>query len=328
VLDTAVAIVIWRRPELTRRVLAEVARVQPRRLMVIADGPATPSDDAACREARAVVDQFDWEGEVLRDLSDEPLGMQRREVSGFDWVFEHCEEAILLEDDTLPHPHFFRFATELLERYRTEDRVMMIGGTDFRFAPERNGFSYRFSRYPGTWGWASWRRAWTRYDRSAAAWTTLREGDRLDRLLGDPAAAATWRKLFDPVYPSETSGTWDHQWVVTHWANDGVAIAPNVNLVQNIGFGPGGVNFTRDSRLSVPTAETAFPLRHPPDLSVDYRGDRLSFRKTVGMTSPIPGTLRPIWHALPSRARMALRNTYASVRSRSLARREGLGRRG
>ncbi len=324
-LDTTVGIVIWRRPEHTRRVLAEIARARPRRLMVIADGPAKPEDDALCDEAREAVERFDWEGEVLRNFSDEPMGMRRREVSGFDWVFDHSEEAILLEDDTLPHPHFFPFAAELLERYRTEELVMTIGGTDLRNTPGDDTYSYRFSRYPGTWGWASWRRAWQRYDRSAAAWPAVREPGRLEALLDDTTAAETWRELFDPLYPCDDAGTWDHQWVITHWATAGVAVAPNVNLVQNIGFGPGGVNFTRDSHLCVPARELAFPLRHPPDLSVDVTADRLRFRNAEGATSPIPGALRPVWRALPTRARVALRNSYAAMRSRRLAQRENSG---
>src|SRR5437764_1497705 len=101
VLDTPVAIVIWRRPETTRRVLRGVARANPRRLMVIADGPTTPADEAVCLATRATVEEFDWEGEVLRNFVEEDIGLQRRVVSGFDWVFEHCEEAILLEDDCL-----------------------------------------------------------------------------------------------------------------------------------------------------------------------------------------------------------------------------------
>jgi hypothetical protein len=325
VLETPVAIVIWRRPEPTRRVLAEIARARPRKLMVIADAPASPADEGPCAEARAAVDEFDWEGEVLWNVADEPMGMRRREVSGFDWVFDQCEEAILLEDDTLPNPDFFRFATELLERYRHEDRVMTIGGIDLRFSAGEDDWSYRFSHYPHTWGWATWRRAWARYDRSAEAWTSLREGDWLERLLDDPVAAAGWRERFDPLYPSATAATWDHQWTITQWDAGGLAISPTVNLVQNIGFGPGAVNFTRDSRLSIPRAEITFPLRHPPDLSVDPRHDRLVFRNCSGATSPIPGPLKPIWQALPTRIRTALRDTYASRRERSLSRREGLG---
>ncbi len=311
-LETPVAVVIHRRPVETREVLRQIARAQPRRLLVIADAPRTSAEEVLCRAARAVVDEFDWEGEVLTNFASESMGLQRRAVSGLDWVFEQCEEAIILEDDCVPSLDFFRFCTELLERYRAEVRVKMISGNDLRFGAGTDRFSYRFSRYPGLWGWASWRRAWDQYDRSASAWATLREGDTLDRLLGDPAAAAAWRQLLDPLYPSQTSTTWDHQWVVTCWANDGLSIAPSVNLVTNIGFGPGASHFVqRDERLSLPAGEMSFPLRHPPDLAVDRHADHLTFRNTLGTASPPVRLLTPFVRRLPMPVRQALRRAYA-----------------
>ncbi|WP_157162581.1 hypothetical protein [Cylindrospermum stagnale] len=43
-----------------------------------------------------------------------------------DWIFEQVEEAITLEDDYVPHPTFFRYSQELLEKYRDDERIMMI----------------------------------------------------------------------------------------------------------------------------------------------------------------------------------------------------------
>src|SRR5947207_2486082 len=113
-LNTPVAIIIFRRPEFTERVLQAVARIRPSKLLVVADGPRPDcaGEAEACAAARAVVDRFDWDCEVLKNYSETNLGCGRRPATGIDWVFENVEEAIILEDDCVPDSSFFFFCQE------------------------------------------------------------------------------------------------------------------------------------------------------------------------------------------------------------------------
>ena len=137
---------------------------------------------------RAVVEQVDWNCEILRDYADVNLGMKRREKSGFDWVFSEVEEAILLEDDCVPHPNFFRFCENLLDRYRNDTRVKTISGSNYQFGRRGTEDSYYFSRYAPTWGWATWRRAWKFYDGEMKLWPKVREEGWLEDILRDTRA--------------------------------------------------------------------------------------------------------------------------------------------
>ena len=58
------------------------------------------------------------------------MGCAKRIVSGLDWVFSRVDRAIILEDDCLAHPDFFRFCEELLTRYEDNERIMQICGTN------------------------------------------------------------------------------------------------------------------------------------------------------------------------------------------------------
>jgi hypothetical protein len=42
---------------------------------------------------------------------------------GIERFFEHEEQAIILEDDCLLHPDFFRFCDELLDCYVDDERI-------------------------------------------------------------------------------------------------------------------------------------------------------------------------------------------------------------
>src|SRR3989344_7840291 len=166
-LTTPVAFLLFNRPETTARVFAASARAKPPNLLVVADGPRAnrPGEAELCAAARAVIEKVDWDCEVVTHFSEVNLGCKCRMSSGVDWVFQTVPEAILLEDDCLPHPSFFRFCEEMLEGYRNDERISMIGGTNFQKGRERSPDSYYFSRYTHIWGWASWRRAWQKiYD--------------------------------------------------------------------------------------------------------------------------------------------------------------------
>ena len=153
-----VAFLVFNRPETTRRVFAEIAKARPRKLLLVADGPRRqlPDEHARCREVRQIVSGVDWDCEILTNYSEDNLGCVVRVSTGIDWVFTQVEDAIILEDDCLPHPTFFRFCDEMLEMYRVDDRIMTISGDNFQFGRRRWNYSYYFSRYPHIWGWATW----------------------------------------------------------------------------------------------------------------------------------------------------------------------------
>lgn len=241
-LQIPVAMIVFNRPDTTRRVLDVVRLVRPPQLLVVADGPRTdkPGEVERCVAARALFEQIDWPCEVLTNYADINLGCGRRLSSGLDWVFAQAPEAIILEDDCLPHPTFFRFCEELLARYRNDDRVMHISGTNFLFGAEPFPDSYYFSRYPQVWGWASWRRAWQHYDFLLQAWPEVAAQGWLQTVLEEAPAQRFWAELFNQIYQAgkeQGAHTWDYQWDFACWQQNGLSITPSVNLISNIGFG-------------------------------------------------------------------------------------------
>ena len=47
-----------------------------------------------------------------------------RQYTGFSWVFEKEEQAIILEDDCIPNLDFFRYCDEMLEKYKDDERAL------------------------------------------------------------------------------------------------------------------------------------------------------------------------------------------------------------
>ncbi len=284
-MNTAVAFLIFSRPEPTRRVLAAIREARPRLLLVVADGPRAdrPEDAAKCAEVREVVERgVDWPCEVRKNYADTNLGCARRVSSGLDWVFEEVEEAIILEDDCLPHATFFPFCEELLARYREDERVAQIAGCSFQDqgrAPASP--SYFFSRYPHCWGWATWRRAWRHYDHSMSAW---RQVDRswLDEVFEEAAERRWWSEAFDATAAGRLD-SWAFRWTLSTLSRGRVSAVPFENLVTNIGFGADATHTRGGDRLEIPATGLSFPLSHPAGVrrheGADAHTSRRLFRK-------------------------------------------------
>ncbi len=286
-LTTPVALVVFRRPDHTRRVLEAIRRARPKTLLIIADGPSAerPAEAAQCAAARAVVDELvDWDCQLLKNYSDVNLGVEQRFSTGFDWLFEQCEEAIILEDDELPNDSFFSFCHEMLDRYRHDDRVMAINGTNHLLGSYAPPESYYFSKYFHCWGIATWRRFWKLYDVKIRRWPELRETRwLLDLSDGNAAEAAYHQRNFDRLLRGEVQ-TWDYQVSFALWAHGGLAITPAVNLVSNIGFGEGALHCQSADNpfANAPTSELIPPLSHPPTVSRDTEADRVEYERVIG----------------------------------------------
>lgn len=279
-IDAPIALIIFNRPNPAAKVFETIRQARPSTLIVIADGPRPnkKGEAEACAAARAVTEQIDWPCRVVRHYAEQNLGCRNRVASGLDLVFGEFDRAIILEDDCLPEPSFFRFCDELLERYLDNPRVMAISGDNFLFGQRRMEYSYYFSRYPHVWGWATWRRAWQHYDVQISDWPRMREQGWLRQFFQDRAAINFWQNAFQSVYEGQVD-TWDYQWTYACWKQGGLTALPGTNLISNIGFGTDATHTRRRSQFSQMAVEPLqFPLSHPPEVARDEEADAYTQR--------------------------------------------------
>lgn len=279
-LETPVVLLVFNRPDTTRLVFEAVRAARPRQLLVVADGPRAGREREAqlCREVRGVIDGVDWHCEVLTNYAEQNLGCKRRVSSGLDWVFEQVDEAIILEDDCLPHPSFFPFCRELLERYRNEPRVGQIAGVNLQFGRSKVSESYYYSRFNHIWGWATWKRAWVLNDNDMVHWPDFRDAGRLNDLLSSRKQAAYWAEVLNQVAAGGID-TWDCQWTLSCWRHALLTVIPAVNLVANIGFGPGATHTPVPNRYAAMKVEPMrFPLVHPSLMQPNAAADAYTLK--------------------------------------------------
>ncbi|XWK85977.1 MAG: glycosyltransferase family 2 protein [Phormidium sp.] len=277
-LSTPVVLLIFNRPDLTEIVFEAIRQAKPTKLLFVADGPRFPEEADKCEKARSVIQKIDWECDLLTNFSEVNLGCKHRVSSGLNWVFSEVEEAIILEDDCLPSLSFFDFCESLLDRYRHDERVMMISGDNFQLGHSRTEYSYYFSKYTHIWGWASWKRAWQHYDVNMKTWSEYKKQNAIRSVCEDLSEQKYWIDIFERVV-NGTINTWDYQWLYACWCQNGLSILPNCNLISNIGFGADGTHTCGHSPWAqLPTYDIG-ELKHPPFIYRNVEGDSYTFKK-------------------------------------------------
>ncbi len=281
--STPILFLVFNRPDTTSRVFDAIRAARPPRLYVAADGPRSGrSEERLCERTRSVTEQIDWPCEVKRLYRNENLGCRRAISSAITWFFENEEAGIILEDDCLPDPSFFPYCEAMLERFKEEHRVAMVSGDDFILERHIWRSDYYFATYFPIWGWASWRRAWEKYDINMSSWPEFRDRDGIRQKIRHRGMARWMERNFEATYRGEID-TWDFQWVFACLLNDGLSVCPHGNMISNIGFDGTHMQKEGSSRLMnlprVPFDVGA--VRHPRAVVPDRRADQNVHRSVL-----------------------------------------------
>ncbi|MEE2825810.1 MAG: glycosyltransferase family 2 protein [Planctomycetota bacterium] len=295
-LQTPIAFCVFNRPEVTERVFCEIAKQRPRHLLVIADGPRPqhPGDAEKTARTRDVINKIDWPCDLRTCFAEQNMGCGKRMATGLTWAFEQFHELIILEDDCLPHPSFFGFCEQLLDRYRETSEVMMISGDNFQPAPVSEQ-SYYFSKWPHIWGWASWQPAWQAFLDTSPPQDDRELAETLSRVHAQTDEIERWTSILRDYFQGKID-TWDFQWMYAIWKQRGLTVLPNLNLISNLGFGPGATH-TLDENSWLAELETheLINLKHPSQIEADSRADRWTFENIMQLNGmpEIPASKSP-----------------------------------
>jgi len=273
-LNTPILFLVFNRPDTTKRVFARIREIQPKQLFIAADGAREDreGEKEKTEEVRKLIlDNIDWDCEVKTLFRDENLGCGKAVSEGITWFFEHVEQGIILEDDTLPDLSFFSFCEELLNYYKDNERIMHIAGSNFLMNKIKMEGSYYFSKYPNIWGWATWSKAWQNYNINVNLSSNL-----FHHYSFSHKEKVYWSNISNNL---RNIDTWDYQWMFINWLHKGISITPNVNLIQNIGFGEDATHTTQEGieRLGI-KAHSIQQIIHPNEIIINQKADAINFK--------------------------------------------------
>lgn len=275
-LKTPVLFLVFNRPDTTAQVFEAIRQAKPPRLYVAGDGPRKEHSGEAelVSKVRKIATAVDWPCEIKILFRHENLGCKYAVSGAINWFFEQEKQGIILEDDCLPSKSFFWFCEELLDKYRENESIMAITGTNITRGIIFE-YDYLFSRYALMWGWASWARAWKKYDLELRNWPGTGQSKRLKRLgLNRIVEIIIWKDILNRT-KSNKIVAWGYQWIYSCWLYYGTTIAPSRNLIRNIGYSKDATHTTNPHPIlsNLQNKDLIWPLNEPLDFTPHYQYD-------------------------------------------------------
>lgn len=273
-MKSPILFLIFNRPDTTKLVFETIRQAKPPRLYIAADGPRKDrkSEKHLCEATRSIVDEIDWDCEVKTLFREENLGCGKAVSEAITWFFDNEPEGIIIEDDIIAHPDFFKFCDEMLEKYRDSDEIQLITGRNSFFKGYSSNYSYYMSSYFHIWGWASWRRVWQTYTFDASKLSKEDFVYKISQRI-PKSGVSYWSQVFD-MMSSHSCDTWDYQLYFNQILNNRYSVIPFSNLTRNIGFGEDATHTGKTGTAQERHQEThIYPLKCPEGIFVDKEAD-------------------------------------------------------
>ena len=306
----------FNRPDTLKKVIQAIRLGKPSRIYVVLDAPRknNQSDVKGCTECKKIIDtEIDWPCDVYRNYAETNMGCGKRMTTGISWVFEHEDRAIILEDDCVPHPSFFRFCEELLERYKTDTRVGMIAAECEHFRKDKMNFhgdSYYFDRMTTiSAGWATWRRAWKLHDPTLAYLDRMIDTGVMHSVLRRTTYVKKWAENVKAIKDGRKK-IWAGAWATTLYKENMLIAHSVVNPVVNIGHGESsrsgaeGAAFRSPVDINNNAEEISFPLQHPFSMIPNANCERYFLEDMLYMSA---------WRKAVSNPALALRRLWRKI---------------
>lgn len=285
-----IALFIYNRPEHAARTLSALAAnpgASDSDLVIYADGPKRPDHAASVKAARDVARSVTGFRTVRLVEREQNLGLANSIITG---VSELCAErgrVIVVEDDLVVAPGFLGFLNEGLDRYAGDEGVLQLSGYSYPIAEGGLRPAY-FLPMISCWGWATWDRAWRKFDVSMAALPSL-----------DSDTVARSRFNIDDSYDyygmacDQRAGridSWGVRWQLSLFSHDGLVLYPRNSLVYNAGTDSSGTHGAGHSALqNASAADAAGTTVAWPQVDID--GEALDRVKQL-IASQRPSLLR------------------------------------
>ena len=176
-----IALFVYKRPDHTRRTLEALMQCpefEDSELYIFSDSAKKTEDEKLVLETRSLVKSVLGEKAKIIEAK-KNQGLAKSIISGINTLLENYDRVIVLEDDLIVSPLFLNYMNAALDTYQRESSVMQVSGYMYPIKEFSQIKTTLFLPFISSWGWATWRRAWQKFDAHAKGYEAL----KTDKLL-------------------------------------------------------------------------------------------------------------------------------------------------
>ncbi|MCM8831997.1 MAG: nucleotide-diphospho-sugar transferase [Candidatus Omnitrophica bacterium] len=273
--DVPILFIIFRRKDTALKVIDAIAKVKPKKLYISQDGPRNENEKGEILAVReAVLSRINWSCDLKFWCHKKNLAIAHQ-YQALKCFLEEEEYGIYLEDDTVPSVDFFYFQKELLNKYKNDNRIFLINGTNLFHHKVNAPYSYYLSRICSAWGFGIWRRSFKHYDYFMRDLSDLEKDKNFNKFFFSKKFRF-YLFLYWTAIKKGKLKAFDFQFYYAAAKSGMQFIMPSKNLVKNIGFvsdegsHPFLVNYSMNFGRVI-------PIKHPSCLDYKPEIDRVYF---------------------------------------------------
>lgn len=230
-----VLLLLYNRPEYTKKNIYSLEKIKPKKIFVFCDGPKNTEDVNLCKESINQIQKIKWKCVIKKKILKKNLGCKNAVSKAIDWFFKNNSKGIILEDDCIPNKSFFRFCEKMLNKYNKNSNIGCITGDNFLSKNFKFKENYYLSKYANCWGWATWRVKWKLYKKDIKFWPKLKNSKSWNTNFLNSKERKYWNTIFDACFKNRVD-SWAYPWTLCLWKNRQLTVTPSKNLVENIGL--------------------------------------------------------------------------------------------
>lgn len=207
-------------------------------LYIYSDGARSDEQKESVDEVRRYIHSINGFKEIHIIEREENWGLARNIIDGVTTRVKEYGRVIVLEDDLITAPYFLQFMNDALETYKDEEKVGHIQGCDFT---QDSSLPDTFLiKWTGSWGWATWERAWKCFNPDGKALLEELEKRNLTKTFDFNGKYGFTRMLRRQIEGKNNS--WAIRWNASLFLKDVLSLNVGKSLVQNEGFDGSGTN--------------------------------------------------------------------------------------
>ena len=232
---------VYNRPEHTRRCIESLLKnslASESNLFIYADGAKDSTQQEAVNEVRNYIRSIQGFKQITLMERSENWGLARNIINGVTTQINRYGKVIVLEDDLVVAPYFLQFMNEALEVYKDEPKVGHIQACDF--TQDTTLPDTFLIKWTGSWGWATWDRAWKHFNPNGNELLQELEERKLTHVFDFNGKYGFTRMLRRQIEGKNNS--WAIRWNASLFLKDILSLNVGRSLVQNEGFDGSGTN--------------------------------------------------------------------------------------
>lgn len=207
-------------------------------LYIYSDAAKDTSQQDAVTEVRDYIHTIQGFKKITIIERKENWGLARSIIDGVTTLVNQYGKVIVLEDDLVVAPHFLKFMNDVLEVYKNEPKVGHIQACDF--TQDESLPETFLIKWTGSWGWATWDRAWKHFNPNGKELLNELEERKLTYTFDFNGKYGYTRMLRRQIEGKNNS--WAIRWNASLFLKDILSLNVGRSLVQNEGFDGSGTN--------------------------------------------------------------------------------------